>query len=276
MRPIVRIIIAAIVLSVSICAQQPDWDLSYESVLERNKVANDEWIRTWLKNSKSPASNWISEWNGKPIVSSILIEHPAFHAAERTTTWLIRTDDEAFYWNEVEGTRWGRTEEPIEPQIYDAIYKDVTSWHQYTSKSAKESHPEMLPGYIGFLSHTGPDGPTQILLTMEDFMICLDKTCLPGKLKSGRVMAALRPILIPEAVGNYTHKREAEIARMTPEQRVDEEIKEREHLTDATDEQHALLRKYRVMDGVKGARRLVELIAPSRRMGPQPPPVMFI
>jgi hypothetical protein len=109
MRPIARIIIAAIFLSVSICAQQPNWDLSYEFVLERNKVAKSEWIWTWLKSTESPATSWISEWKGKPIISSILIEHPAFHAAERTTTGVIRTEDEAFYWDEVEGTRWGRT-----------------------------------------------------------------------------------------------------------------------------------------------------------------------
>src|SRR5688572_2044094 len=184
MRQIVKIIIAAIILSVSICAQRPGWDLSYESVLEQNKVTKTEWIWTWLKNSKSPAANWISEWKGKPIVSSILIERPAFHAAERTTTRLIRTDDEAFHWNEIEGTRWGRKEEPIALQLYDAIYKVVISWQQYTPKSANGSHPEILPGYIGFLSHTGPDGSRQILLTMDDFERCIDKTCLPGKLIS--------------------------------------------------------------------------------------------
>jgi hypothetical protein len=246
---------------VSICAQESTWDLSYESVLERNKVAKTEWVWAWLKNTKSPAANWISEWKGKPIVSSILIEHPAFHAAERTTTWLIRTDDEAFYWNEVEGTRWGRQEEPIALQIYDAIYKDVTSWQQATPKSAQESHPDALPGYIGFLSHTGRNGSRQILLTMDDFVICLDKSCVPGKsTKPGRLMAALGPILIPDSQRNYKHKTEAEIARMTPQQRIDEEIKERDHLTDHADKQDDLIRKYRAGDGVKGASRLIELI----------------
>jgi hypothetical protein len=73
-------------------------------------------------------------------------------------------------------------------------------------------------------------------------------------------MAALEPILIPDEVKNYKHKTEAEIARMTPEQRIDEEIRERDHLTNATDKQDDLIRKYRVMDGVKGAARLIELM----------------
>ncbi|PYS98907.1 MAG: hypothetical protein DMF63_12570 [Acidobacteria bacterium] len=279
MQQIVKLIIAAIFLSVPICAQQPTWDLSYESVLEQNKVTKTEWIRTWLKTTKSPAVNWISEWKGKPMVSSILIEHPAFHAAERTTTWLIRTENEAFYWNEVEGTRSGRVEEPIDTRIYDAIYKDVTSWQQAVPKSAKESHPDALPGYIGFLSHTGPDGSGQILLTMDDFVICLDESCLPGKgTKLGRLMAAVEPILIPDAQKNYKHKTDAELARMTPEERIDEQVKELDHLTDSTDKQHALFRKYRIIDGVKGARRLVELIdtyEPKRLRNPASEAIMI-
>ena len=84
MRQILRIIIATMLVSVSIGAQERSWDLSYESGLERNNVEKSEWIWTWLKTTKSPAVNWISEWKGKSIVSSILIEHPAFHAADRT------------------------------------------------------------------------------------------------------------------------------------------------------------------------------------------------
>jgi hypothetical protein len=260
MRANVKIILAALLLNTLISAQTSTWDLTYKSVLERNNVAKSEWIWTWLNNTKSPAAEWISGWKGRPIISSILIEHPAFHAAERTTTRLIRTEDEAFYWNYVEGNKSG-IREPITLQIYDDIYKQVTSWQQAIPKSAKETHPDSLPGYIGFLSHAGPDGSRQMLLTMEDFIICLIKTCAPGKgLKLGRLMSALGPILIPDAQRNYRHKTEAEIARMTPQQRIDEEIKERDHLTDSADKQDDLIRKYRVIDGVKGASRLIELI----------------
>jgi hypothetical protein len=82
-----------------VSAQQsrPLWDFTYESVLAKNKVAKSELISSWLGRYKSPAEKWFSEWQGKPIISSILIEYPAFHAGEHTTMWLVRTDDEAFY-----------------------------------------------------------------------------------------------------------------------------------------------------------------------------------
>jgi hypothetical protein len=258
---IITALLTTTLLSVVITAQRAEWDLSYDSLLVRNNVAKNEWIWTWLGRTKSPAPDWVANWKGKPIVSSILIEYPAFHAAERTTTWLIRTEDQAFYWEEVEGTKWGRKEEPISLEIYDDIYRQVASSQQLVPKSANELPAEALPGFIGFLSRSGADGSRQMLLTIEDFVVCLDTACVPGRgLKSGRVMAALEPILIPDAIKNYKHKTEAEIARMTPEQLIDEEIKERDHMTNTADKQGVLIRKYRVLDGVKGYRRLVELI----------------
>jgi hypothetical protein len=259
-----RITITALLISISIAAQHtaPPWDFSYKSVLEKNNVGKDELIRTWLGRYKSPAVKWFSEWNGKPIVSSILIEHPNFHAAEYTITWLIRTDDEAFYWEMVEGHETDRNEEPISPQTYDEIYRLASSWEQLTPRPAKDLQKEEWPGYFGFLSYHGPSGSRQILLTMEDFIICPDRSnCVPGKLKSGRVMAALDPILIPDERKNYKHRSEAEIARMTPAERIDEEIREHEfHMWDASDKHSQLIRKYRERDALAGWAHLVELI----------------
>src|SRR5688572_11492867 len=131
MSQIARLLIGIFLINISICAQEkissPGWDLSYESVLERNNVPKSDWIWTWVKRYKTPAAEWVSGWKGKPIVSSIMIEHPAFHAAEHTTIWLIRTDDEAFYWESIEGSK-SDNEEPISPKIYDEIYKQVVSW----------------------------------------------------------------------------------------------------------------------------------------------------
>jgi hypothetical protein len=130
-----------------------------------------------------------------------------------------------------------------------------------TPKPAAELRKEEWPGYFGFLSYHGSSGSKQMLLTMEDFMICLDKACLPGKIKSGRLMEALDPILIPDSLKTYKHKSEAEIARMTPAERIDEEISENEyHIWDATDRQSDLIRKYRYKDGVAGAPHLVQVI----------------
>ncbi|MEJ7848177.1 MAG: hypothetical protein WKF92_08835 [Pyrinomonadaceae bacterium] len=258
------ILIAAMFVSLPISAQQKvasiDWDLSYKSVLERNNVAKSGWIWPWLEKYKSPAEKWISGWEGKPIVSSILIEYPAFHAAEHTTMWLIRTSNEAFYWESIEGREDDKNEEPIAPQLYDAVFKQVSSWQQLEPKTAKELPEQALPGYLGFLSYNGPNESKQMLVTMDDFFICLDKTCLPGKMKSGRLMAALEPILIPESRRTYKHKSEAEIARMTPEQRIEEQISEGEHLSDLSDKQSYLIQKYRRIDGLKGSMHLIQLI----------------
>lgn len=62
------------------------WDLTYNSVLNANRIGRGEWIRKWLgPGFQSPIKKYISAWNGEPIESSILIEHPAFHAAEHIT-----------------------------------------------------------------------------------------------------------------------------------------------------------------------------------------------
>src|SRR5687767_8109489 len=67
---------------VSVIPNALDWDLTYTSVLEKNNVARGELIRKWLDDHpQSPARNWISEWRGEPIVSAILLEIPAPHAA---------------------------------------------------------------------------------------------------------------------------------------------------------------------------------------------------
>ena len=128
------------------------------------------------------------------------------------------------------------------------------------SKPAENLRKGELPGYIGFISYQGPRGSKQMLLTMDDFFVCLDKSCLPGKIKAGRLFEALEPILIPESTKTYRHKREAEIARMTPEQRIDEQIKEHEHFLDHSDKQSDLIQKHRRLDGLKGSSHLIKLI----------------
>jgi hypothetical protein len=260
------ILLTVLVVGGPICAQQRSpsngWDLTYKSVLVRNNVAETELISLWLKKAKSPAEKWIANWDGKPIVSSILLEYPAFHAGEHQTLWFFRTEGEAFYWEFTEGHDEVH-QDVIVPQLYDAFYQQASSWQQLAPKAAKKSSDQEWPGYFGFLSLYGPSGSRQMLLTIEDFTICLNKACLPGprNMKPGRLMDALYPILIPESERNYKHKSEAEIAKMTPEQRIDEEILEEEtHCCDVTDKQSEMIRKYRRMDGLAGSAHLIELM----------------
>ena len=264
---IATILMAVMIVSGSIYAQQKPpsngWDLTYKSVLERNKVAKTDWIWPWLAHYKSPAEKWISTWDGKPIISSVLVEYPAFHAAEYQTLWFIRTEDEAFYWESTEGRENDKNQDVITPELYDALYTQASSWQQLAPKTAKELPEQVLPGYFGVLSLSGPNGSKQMLITAEDFFICLNKACLPGEknIKMGRLMQALEPILIPESTKTYKHKSEAEIAQMTPEQRIDEEISEAEiHCCDSKDKQSEVIKKYRRMDGLAGSVHLVELM----------------
>ncbi len=59
----------------------------------------------------------------------------------------------------------------------------------------------------------------------------------------------------------YKHKSEAEIAQMTPAQRVDEWVNEQVyHRYDVLDEQKYLIRKYITTDGLKALPRMIEIM----------------
>jgi len=58
----------------------------------------------------------------------------------------------------------------------------------------------------------------------------------------------------------YKHKTEAEIARMTPTQRIDEYAEEQEHHNDTLDDYFILVDKYIKLDGLKAVPRLTEII----------------
>ena len=87
----ILLVIVLIVLPHSTSAQKSNppalgWDLTYTSVLNANHIGRNECIWKWLgPNYQSPIKTFISGWNGEPIESSILIEHPAFHAGEHIT-----------------------------------------------------------------------------------------------------------------------------------------------------------------------------------------------
>ncbi|MCC7307769.1 MAG: hypothetical protein IT173_09390 [Acidobacteria bacterium] len=259
-----KLLLIIVLLNLSVCGQDRGasfgWDLSYGSLLDRGHAADHEWIRTWLKKSKSPAEAWLGELKGKRPASVILIEYPAFHAAERTTVLLFRTESEASYWEFVEGGKQGRNEEPVKLQHYDAIFNEVSTWKQLPPKRVDEVPDQAFPGYMGFVSYFDSKGAKQLLLTIDDFFICPERECEPGKLKAGRLMAALEPILIPEEEENYKHSSESEIAKMTVEERIRERIKEDKHITNSRDGQYRVIRKYLLLDGPKTFPFLIKLM----------------
>jgi hypothetical protein len=64
-----------------------------------------------------------------------------------------------------------------------------------------------------------------------------------------------------DACAQYRHRSEAEIAAMTPAQRVDEYANEQEyHKYNASDAQHGLISKYLRRDGLKALPRIIEIL----------------
>ena len=187
-----RVLALAIVLLCSeiICAQKSvapplGWDLTSKTLLNANHVAPNEWIWKWLASTADPRfKRSISRWNREPIESSILVEFPAPHAAERIAMWFVRTKTKAYYFEEVEKNPHHETTEPLDPTAYDRLFEAMSSWQQAQPLKAEDTPEQGIPGYQGFLSLYNRDGSRQMLLTGEDFVICSDKKC--ANFKPGR------------------------------------------------------------------------------------------
>lgn len=191
-----NLIIATVLFCPLIFAQESNrpfgWDLTYSTILKANKIGPKALIRKWLASGyQSPAKNWISEWQGEPILSSILIEHPAFHAGEHTTMWLFRTKDHAYYWQDIENLKFSDIKKDLKPEAYDKLLTTVSSWKQ--AKPSKSTVPQSIPGYLGVLSLYNNGKSRQMLLTDEDFTTCKTKKC--KSMKAGRLMRALSPVI---------------------------------------------------------------------------------
>lgn len=167
----------------------PGWDLTYESVLDANQVGSKDWLRRWLgPKFQSPIIRLADGWKSGPIESSILLEFPAFHAAEHTTIWLVRNKTRAYFFvlGHV-GQKPQRTTFDLE--TYDKIFDLMSPWQQAKPLKEEDLPRNALPGYIGFLSLYNQAGARQMLLTTQDFHICEDKEC--KKFKRGRVVEML-------------------------------------------------------------------------------------
>lgn len=187
-----------LLLCASVSAQSASnkfgWDLTYSAVLESNKIGSRTWIRKWVASEyKSPARKWISEWQGEPIESSILIEYPAFHAAERTTMWIFRTKDNAYYWQDIEKAKFSNTKKDVELKAFDELLSQVSSWQQAKPFKVRNNNDQAIPGYLGFLSIYDKGKLRQILLSMEDFIMFDNRN--PEKMKPGRLLKAIDPVI---------------------------------------------------------------------------------
>lgn len=177
-------------------------DVSYASIMKRNKIDKLEWVQRWFATyNKPPAKKWIEGWKDDPIVSWVLIEHPNFHAAERTTLWLARKKAKAWFWESVQidyhsadqiEKRTLRRELRLEE--YDKFFTAASAWKQAETLKPRLPVDNFNPEFWGFATVFEQNSCRQILLGLDDFMGCKTEKC-DKPLETGKVMRALSPLL---------------------------------------------------------------------------------
>ena len=202
---IILLLLAAGFLASQLCGQKTSptfgWDLTYSSILKKNNIGQEESIRKWLRMYRhSPAKDWIKKWKGGRIISSILIEYPAFHAGERSTLWLVRTKSHAYYWESIQTDvdspariAEHTQKKEVKPPLYDDFFRIAVSWKQGMALKPEVVPDQGIPGYLGFLGLYDKSMTSQMLLNLEDFVVCATKKC--EKSGPGRLMDGLTPIL---------------------------------------------------------------------------------
>ena len=173
----------------------PGWDLSYRSLLQHYDVGLEEWFSRWLMHAtlnqrinamryyESPVSSLLENWDGEKIISSVLLEMPALHAAEVLTTWLVRTESELFLWEFTEGTP-GTEKKTIDPGNYDGALPGLLSLIASEKLPRNADHPRP-PGYFGVLSLYDRGTSKQIPINFNDIIACKTEECTerkPGRL----------------------------------------------------------------------------------------------
>lgn len=147
------------------------WDLAYTSLLRDNGVCpGDFYCEIAAIKPQPPVHKYFAEWKRGPIVSSILIELPGH--ASMVGTWLIRTKDEAYFWEFNPEDRTPRGMQSIAAQDYDRAFETMTCWQQDQPLSRKffDGRGD-ANGYIGFLSLFKEGRSRQMLLTVRDLRL---------------------------------------------------------------------------------------------------------
>lgn len=142
------------------------WDLTYYSVVKKMHLCTRSALCEGWAKPAPPIHNYLSEWQGDPIISSIEIELPDGHAS-MAALWLIRTKDQAYYYVFYPLDKdYSGGKHVISTQDYDTVFEKISCWLQL--------EPEQLTfgphGYIGFLSMYKEGKSRQMLLTYEDLI----------------------------------------------------------------------------------------------------------
>lgn len=164
------------------------WDLAYLSLLRSSGLCPGEpFCEVMTEKPKPPVKEHLAEWQGDPVISSILVELPDGHA-DMMAIWLIRTKDHAYWWGFHPHRANPRGKQPIPAQDYDRAFEAMACWRQ--GEPARRTFGE--EGYIGFLSLYKEGRSRQMLLTYEDLF---EGSKDPDEAQPGRFRRALLPLM---------------------------------------------------------------------------------
>ncbi len=170
------------------------WDLTYMPLLRSSGVCpGHPYCEMAAQRPPPPVNKYFAEWQGDPIVSSILIELPDGHA-DMMATWLIRTKEQAYWWGFHPHRNNSLGKQPIPTQDYDRAFEAMACWRQY-EPSNRGFFDGRGDGYIGFLSLYQDGKSRQILLTDKDIFLSWPKGSEePDEATWGRLRKTLKPI----------------------------------------------------------------------------------
>lgn len=164
------------------------WDLTYLPLLSGSGLCPREpFCEVLTKKPKPPVHKHLAEWQGDPVISSILVELPDGHA-DMMAIWLIRTKGHAYWWGFHPHRANPHGKRPILAQDYDRAFEAMACWRQ--GEPERRTFGE--EGYVGFLSLYREGRSRQMILTNQDLF---EGSKDPDKAQPGRLSSALRPLM---------------------------------------------------------------------------------
>lgn len=170
------------------------WDLTYMSLLRNSGVCPGQvYCDFAAEKPQPPVNKHFAEWQGDPIISSILIELPDGHA-DMMAWWLIRTKEQAYWWTFHPHHSNPMGVQSLPTEVYDRAFETITCWQPHDPSNLR-FFDGRGDGYIGFLSLYKEGKSRQMLLTSKDmFEVWPKGSEMPDEAGWGRLWKTLMPI----------------------------------------------------------------------------------
>lgn len=149
------------------------WDLSYQSVLDFNKVKwnhSQGTIYTWLKDREQEHNtivNFINKELANDPSEAFLIDHPTFPSGGRTTVLGVKYETGCYYfWRSTDENMREFKQQPMSKELFNQIFSRLHTLKQRGFENM--GGPEKA--YAGFLSTMKSGQAKQLLLHINDFL----------------------------------------------------------------------------------------------------------